>query len=210
MTAKRHTLPNVDKSPGPGAWIALAALLAALGAAVFGVFVWFDSVSAQVKVPLVTGVATVLVALITVVSSRYLDRRQQIQQAIRERKLPIYERFVSALLLSFQSGNEPTGEEGNPELVAAFLDFSREVVVWGSDEIVTAWSSYVSGWRKAKTDQERMAMTLGVEDLLIAIRKECGHKGPLASRTLLGLFITDLDDVLASVGPAVQEGESAG
>lgn len=186
-------------SPNRSAWIAFVCLVALVGAAVYGMVVWFDSISAQVKVPLVTGVATVLVALVTIVGARFLDRRQQIQQAIRERKLPIYERFVSALLKSFQSGTEASSGEGDPELTAAFLDFSRDLVVWGSDEIVTAWSTYVNGWRRAESDEERVTMTLQVEDLLLAIRKECGHKGPLARRTLLGLFINDLDEFEASL-----------
>ena len=185
------------ESPTRGAWIALGILVVALGAALYGIFVWFDTVSAQVKVPLVTGVATVLVALITVVVSRYIDRRQQIQQAIRERKLPIYERFVSALLHALQSGDDAS-ETGQTDLVAAFLDFSREVVVWGSDEIVATWSSYVSSWRTASTDQHRLALTLQLEDLLVAIRKECGHKGPLPPRTLLNIFINDLDEVIGA------------
>jgi hypothetical protein len=193
--------------PTRGAWIALGVLVVVLGAALYGVFVWFDSVSAQVKVPLVTGVATVLVALITVVASRYIDRRQQIQQAIRERKLPIYERFVSELLQAFQSGPDAP-ESGASDLLAAFLDFSREVVVWGSDEIVTTWSSYVTSWRTAVTEQQRVALTLQLEDLLVAIRKECGHKGPLPPHALLNLFINDLDDIVAAANSGGAAAES--
>ena len=116
--------------------------------------------------------------------------------------LPIYEKFVRSLLGALQAGKDNAPDDVNPQLVAAFNDFSRDLVVWGSDEIVTAWSKYLRGWAGEKTEQEKAAMTFALEDLLTAIRKECGHKGPLAHGNLLKLFINDLDEYLASQGLA--------
>jgi hypothetical protein len=186
------------ESPTRAAWIALGVLLAAVGGAAYGMVVWFEAVPASVKAPFITGVATVLVALVTVVGARYLDRRQQTRQAIREKNLPIYERFVRSMLDALKAGANAPTTEANPELLEVLNDFSRDLVVWGSDEIVTAWSIYLRGWRQATSEAEKLVMLLKLEDLLTAIRKECGHKGPLAPRVLLNLFLSDIDAVVAA------------
>jgi len=159
--------------------------------------VWFEAVPATVKAPFITGVATVLVALVTVVGARYLDRRQQIQQSIREKKLPIYEKFVRELLDGLRTSASLPSDQVNPDVLAAFNDFSRDLVIWGSDEVVTTWSSYLRGWRDVTTEEQKQLMTVRLFDLLTAIRKECGHKGPLDPPILLRLFINDIDDMMS-------------
>jgi hypothetical protein len=183
--------------PTRASWIVFSILLAFLGALIYGLVVWFEAVPFVVKAPLVTGVATVLVAIVTVVGARFLDRRQQLRQSIRERKLPIYEKFVQSVLGAFQSGGV-LSDDATEELVGAFNEFSRDLVVWGSDELVTAWSVYLNAWRRADTEPKRVALLLQLEVLLVAIRKECGHKGPLPPGTLLAIFVTDLEEYVAA------------
>jgi multidrug transporter EmrE-like cation transporter len=65
-------------------------VLAVLGAGIYGLVVALDHLRSGVAAGVLTGSASVLIAVFTFVGSQRADRRRMIEQSVRERKLPLY------------------------------------------------------------------------------------------------------------------------
>jgi hypothetical protein len=151
----------------------------------------FRGLQKEVAAALVAGTATVLVSVASVTVGRVLQRRQESDQAIREQKIPMYEEFVGfwfGYMMSAKTGSTPTTEE-----VLDFMRrFTQTLMVWGSDDVIKLWSE----WRKpfaSGNPPEGATALFEFEKLLLAIRREFGHKNKgLETGSLLGLFVNDL------------------
>lgn len=57
-----------------------------------------------------------------------------------------------------------------------FSTFTRQILVWGSDEVIAQWSSYRRSALSEVSDGASNNSMFELEKLLIAIRKDTGHK----------------------------------
>jgi hypothetical protein len=179
-------------------WAVLIALLIVLAAVGYGLTEMFEAVGGEIAAPLIGGMATVVVSVISVLGSRLWDRRQQRLDAIRQRKLPIYESFVRALLEFLRERPEGEQPAANEAIVKAFQDFSTGLIVWGSSAMLSAWADYLRAWRVAEDEATRRALTGRLDDLLRAIRGEFEHTGESKRGDVLSLFINDADEFFAA------------
>ncbi|WP_457602261.1 hypothetical protein [Nitratifractor sp.] len=139
---------------------------------------------------LIAASATILVSVFTVIFSKYLERRSQILTQLREKKIPTYEKLINlifGMVFSEKLGKKQLSEK---ELLKTMAEITQELIIWGSDEMIDAFYRFriVSIENKDPYD-----ILFAVEDLLLAIRKDLGHKNKEISRgKILGLFINDL------------------
>ncbi|EDY46816.1 hypothetical protein [Streptomyces sp. SPB074] len=69
----------------------------------------------------------------------------------------------------------------------------RQLIAWASDDVLIEWSRFKRFIASASTEAETEAAPFEFERLLIAIRRDYGHKGQAVEEgDLLGLFITDV------------------
>jgi len=152
----------------------------------------------EVTAALVTASATILAATATVVLNRRSERRRDLWLALRDKKVPIYEEFTEkmmALLFSTQTGGL------KPEEAATFFrTWTPKLIAWGSDNVVAEWSKYR---RKHSTPTPGdLTPVFDFEDFLLVLRKDLGHPNQGLQRgSLLALFVTDIDTVLAPSTP---------
>ena len=152
----------------------------------------------RVSVSLVTGVVTVLVAVGSVLVSKHFDRQAEVRAHLRDRKTKTHEKIVGIVHdLSFgrKTRDEPPNEH---ELVRKMAEIVRELMIWGSDDMIRAFHEFrMASLRQAAGTARPLDTLFAVEDLLLAIRKDLGHKNKGITRgRILRLFVNDLPDSL--------------
>jgi len=151
-----------------------------------------------VAASIIAAVGTISVSVISVTVGKYYERKLSIEQELREKKIPMYNGFVEFLfkvLMSDKIGKRMSEKD----MMTYFMKFTQELIVWGSDEVVNLWSNYRRYFvNEEKVDTSYYTM-FELEKLLLAIRKDTGHKNKgLNKGDLLGLFINDVDKYLNS------------
>lgn len=151
----------------------------------------FHGINPTVAAAAVAAISTTTVAVATLVIGRYFERRKTIEADIRASKIPTYSRLVSGLLGVFQS---KSGPEQQAAAEALFRDLTPDLITWASDEVLIAWSRFKRDIPNLPPEEAPFAL----EKVLMAIRRDYGHRGlDVKEGDLLGLFITDVDEVLA-------------
>lgn len=180
--------------------IALGLFLAAI--LLFGIYliiakVWgiFSSVDPRLGAGLVAASATILVSLISVLVSKHLERRAVILAHLREKKIPTYEKIINFIFsLTFADKLEKERPTEN-EMIKFMAEITQELVIWGSDEMLNAFYKFrmTSIENTGGDSSNPFGVLIMVEDLLLAIRKDLGHKNKNVSRgKILGLFVNYL------------------
>ena len=184
--------------------IALGLIL--LGLLVFGGYlliakIWdvFSSIDPKLGAGLVAASATILVSVFTVLVSKHLERKAEILALLREKKIPTYEKiinFIFNLTFAEKLGKKQPSEK---EMIKFMAEITQELVIWGSDEMLEAFYKFrmASIENADGTVTDPYSVLFMVEDLLLAIRKDLGHKNKNISRgKILGLFVNDLPNEL--------------
>ncbi|MFI6056473.1 hypothetical protein ACIBCO_41295 [Streptomyces violascens] len=156
----------------------------------------FHDVNPTVSAAAVAAMSTVLVAVATVVIGRYYGRRAAVETEIRASKIPVYSRLVESLLRMLLRG-EAAAAGDTDQFAQELREITPQLIAWASDDVLTKWSRFKSSISVASTEAEREAALFELENLLIAIRRDYGHKGQTVKEgDLLGLFINDAHELL--------------
>lgn len=181
-------------------WQVILVLIALVGMGIglFYLIKWlilvFSGIQKEVAAAIVATVGTILVSVISVTVGKYYERKRSIEQELREKKIPMYNRFVE-FFINFMMSEKLTGKQmGEKDALAFFNKFTQEIMVWGSDEVVSLWSSYRRIFINPDNGETSYNNLFEFEKLLLAIRKDTGHKNKGLKRgDLLGLFVNDID-----------------
>jgi hypothetical protein len=190
---------SVRVSAAPIRWsiaLGLASLIVLAGVTLLaGWFVlgWFSTLQREVATAIIAGFVAVMVSIVSVLLSKYFDRKREIEQAQRAKKAEIYEellKFVfSHALRSALPHQVPTEAEG----IDFFNRFTQRVIVWGSDDVLRQFAK----WKFSMNDAEPNALVFEMEKLFFAIRKDMGHKNAgLRRGDILRIFTPDIEQHL--------------
>jgi hypothetical protein len=155
----------------------------------------FSSVDPKLAIGIVAASTTIIVSLVSVLVSKYLERKAQILAHLREKKIPTHEKiinFIFSITFAEKLGKKQPTEK---EMIKFMTEITQELVVWGSDEMIDAFYKFrMKSIDSTKTEKEISNEVLfTVENLLLAIRKDLGHKNKnMPKGKLLGLFVNDL------------------
>ncbi|MGD1859847.1 MAG: hypothetical protein ACFB0E_07740 [Leptolyngbyaceae cyanobacterium] len=147
------------------AWLFYKAIIAII----FGIL----SLESDIAVAVIAASASISVSLMSLVVSKYLESRAAITQEIRAKKIPIYEElisFVMRVVFAQRLGLEPVTED---ELMEFMAEFTEKITVWGSDDVIKVWRKFRLSAASGSNTQSILFM---YEDILLAIRKDLGHK----------------------------------
>ncbi|WP_126425183.1 hypothetical protein [Brevibacillus marinus] len=153
-------------------------------------FVWrtFSGLPTEYVPAIVTAVTTFLVSLITITLGKYLERKMIIDKEMREKKIPVYNELIDFIFeLMANPGSKSVDEMNN-----FIKEFTKKILVWGSDDIIVQWSNYRNSAKKIESSKDPYVVLKELEKLLLAIRKDVGHKNKnLKEGVLLSMFIKD-------------------
>lgn len=114
-------------------FVLLALFLSAVAWSAVTIWRALSSLEPRVSVSLVTGVVTVLVAVGSVLVSKYFDRQAEVCAHLRDKKTETPEKMVGIVHdLSFgrKTHDQPPSEQ---ELVKKMAEIVRELMIWESD-----------------------------------------------------------------------------
>lgn len=140
---------------------------------------------------IIAAAGTVLTGIIAPLIAKQYENKQNLKKEHRERKIPFYEKFISFLFQLLLHKQLKIEELTPDEAVKNIVEFSQQVLIWGSDEVIALWP-------KLKNQTGQTADTASVlGEMLLAIRKDLGHSNKgLDRKSVLRIFINDIDQVM--------------
>ncbi len=150
-------------------------------------------------IAVISGAITVSGIIINSIISVYvklLEHRNSVKSELRKQMKEPYDKFVSLLfdMLMSDKGGAQISEQ---ELMNRMIVFSKEITLWGSNNVVKKWSEYRNA--TVKSPEETLFY---IENVLFAIRKDLGIKNgfwfkkELQKGDLLSLFVNDIKDYM--------------
>jgi len=132
-----------------------------------------------------------------------LDRQREREQALRERKAPVYielMKFYFRVVARSKSDGNDTGPKDD-EIEDFLKNQMPEIIIWASDDVVRNFSRFRQGPSEFEEDDENIYAMRSFEELIRAIRQDVGHKSTGISRLdLLSVFINDIHKELKNRG----------
>lgn len=140
---------------------------------------YVSAIPKELGAPIIAGVATVLVATLTVVIGKYFERKKELDALYREKKTEVYDEFLKKFFEVFFSGGASTDEN---DLVPFLREFSRKLVLWSGPEVIEAFVAWKDHLAKGSADAKSIFLT---EAFLLALRTDLRHSNKGIRR---GLF----------------------
>lgn len=173
----------------------LAALFLAISAIVL-----VRSVSLDSPPPIVTAALAFGSALVLQAATNSFPRRREIEADQRREKAKVYEGFMDLwfdeIMLPAQlEKNRTAPNRVSEELMRSMGNFTKKVILWGSDDVVREYLRYRNLQLGQSTGKFKPVdpKLEALERLFFAFRKDLGYANRgLAKRDLLALFINDL------------------
>jgi hypothetical protein len=138
---------------------------------------------------------TVVVSVVSVTLGKYFERKMNIEQDQRKKKVELYEKFIDILfsILNTQRTKKASSEK---EVLQSLTEWTQKLIVWGSNDVIRQWN--VIRLHLGETTETPVGNLFELEKLLIAIRKDVGFSGTYKKGELLSLFINDIDKYVPS------------
>lgn len=158
------------------------------------VFYVFKSIDPTLSAGIIAASTTVFVSVATVMISKRQEQNVEIAAQLRQKKIPIYERMIEFIFrITFASKlgkKEPTEKE----IIQFFADTTKDLVIWGSHDIVKAFGDFREAMMSIPNGGDTSHVLASVEDFLFAIRKDLGHTSKVKRGDILRLYINDLPE----------------
>lgn len=149
------------------------------------------NLNTDLAVAIIAGSVTVIVSIVSLIISKYYERRDKIQQEIRQKKIPVYEELIAFLTTMLFAEKMDETKPTEVEIIKFFANFTNKIIVWGSDEVLKAYQTMRFHSLQGKNPLDVLFL---YEKLLLEIRKDLGHKNKDLERgSMLSLFINDID-----------------
>lgn len=153
-----------------------------------------DKVNANIFI----GVLGATVTLTGFFITRYIERKKIIEIEIRNKKIPIYEEFMSFYFNTIFK--KKTDEEtATDEMIEFFRNFNQKAIIWFPDKVLNAYIK----WKKNLIDFsnkkiELKEIILHQEEFMKLIREDIGHSNKeIMKWDISSLYINDLDTVVS-------------
>lgn len=158
--------------------------------------VWgqFKLLDPKVSVAILAASTTVIVSTLTVVLGKYYERKRDIEAHYREKKLEIYDEFLSEFFKVFHSSNDDDKTE-NTDLVNFLREWQRKIILWGGQDVLSKYVAWMGNLKKGIPNAQTMFL---MEEFFIEIRKDLGHKtNKLGKGTFVQLMLKEHELFLA-------------
>jgi hypothetical protein len=165
----------------------------------------------DIAVAILTAGSAIFVSVFSAIWSRNIERTEQIEQQIRDKKTPIYEGFIEVafeLLYSSKTNSNDLnkishpnksgpGQSRNLDPIEKLRGLTPKLIIWGTNEVIESWNEFRSVSANQNTDQSTSdrahEVLYAFEQFMIEIRRDLGHKDTRIKKgDLLRTFINDI------------------
>lgn len=171
-------------------------ILAVGAAVVIGVLVVLHPDN-TVAAAIIAAAATILTTALTVTVGRYFEKERELDAQAREKKIPIYEDFNEFMFRALMWQKTGVRKPTDQEMQKKFVDFTRGLIFWGSDDVLLTWSNWRRRFRNADEmeEEERREGLFDFEQLLIKMRRDAGYPSTKVGRgDVLALWVNDIEN----------------
>ncbi|MDO0946111.1 hypothetical protein [Chromohalobacter israelensis] len=145
----------------------LIAIFAGLYWLITSLWSWFSALNSDLAVGMLTASSTIIVATVTLVLGRYLERVKEAESHLRSQKIEMYDEFLKQLFSLFHQ----EGEAESEDLVSFLQEWQRKLVVWGGPNVLKTFIK----WKEYMSYKEPDAQTVFLMDEFFrAMRKDIG------------------------------------
>jgi len=170
--------------------------------------IFFLGLNSDVAQAIIAAVATFFAAVITLVYSKHYESREAERNRIKDKKIPIYEEWISFFMKLALQGKDGAKQKKMTEedMQKFFIENTQKLMIWGSDQVVFEFSKWRLSLTNSSSESSNSPNSLLIfEELLYAIRKDLGHENKnLSQGTLLSLFINDINNFIENKTDAEQ------
>ncbi len=183
-------------------WIGLIKGSVALAILLFGLYEFgkwllsvFISLPKEFSASLVAALAAVITSAIAVFGVKYFERRKDIEQQHRVKKVEMYEDFMKQWFDLFPA---PSAQYDGDKFQEFIRSFNAKAIIWGSDAFIQKYSVFRKGAVNFNSASGSNVETAGLmaifADVLLEIRKDLGNSNKkITNRDILSLFINDIE-----------------
>lgn len=177
------------------------ALLALLVWGLYGGTNWLveaiTKAESSVAAAFIAAAVAVVGSVISLAVGKAYETRSAIRNDLRQKKTPVYEDIVHTLLYDVMFaqilGKETPSER---QIMEFFARITEKLTIWGSDDVLRVYGEFKAN---SATVNDPMQSIFMLEDLLLAIRKDLGHRNKgVGRKAILRLFVTDIDKDLGA------------
>lgn len=170
--------------------------LVGIGFLLYIFFKTIISLQKEISAAIIAAITTIIVSLLTVLGAKYYERKSILERELRDKKIPIYESFIE-FWFKLTNAEKITGKSLTENEIIKFMNsFTSNLIIWGSDEVVSKWSNFRLKLIKMGENIPPDFM-FEFEGFLSIIRKDIGHKNQnIQKGILLGLFVNDIENYL--------------
>ncbi|MQR84368.1 hypothetical protein GFV16_00215 [Bacillus megaterium] len=157
------------------------------------VFKAFLTIDPRITAALITS----LLAVLGITIPKFLEKKMEIEQHLRDKKSDTYKELVT-LIFQMLMGSKMGKPLNEKALIEKMSSLTENLILWGSPDVIKAYKAYRMGLVKREMNSKVTLTEIDVmEALLLAIRKDMGHKDKnLVRGDILSLFINDLEELL--------------
>ena len=154
---------------------------------------------AKIASAIIAGMFTIFAGLTAVIITQRQIKLRDIQEAHREKKIEIYNNFITAATTMVAAQNENLDIEplSEKELISVMFNFKKEILLWGSPEVIKAQLKF-----QTLAHTGAGVVLFAVNDIYKAMRNDIGlSNSGLNNNELIKLFMIDsneVDEVLKS------------
>jgi hypothetical protein len=136
------------------------------------VFQVLSTLDSNVSIAIVAGSATILASTLTVVITRYYQTKRDREVAHRDKKIDLYDEFLSKLFEIFLGDDK---EKKNNKNLAAFLrETQRKIILWSGPDVIRAYAE-LHYELTTQGDIPKAKGMIKMMDFFLALRKDLGH-----------------------------------
>lgn len=177
--------------------IGIVALIIALFIAGYLIYKFAQLFQGETGRAIAAAAATALISTFSIIVAKQYERKSVLLDKLREKKTPIYEDYA-AFWIKYFVGYKPNKKQPIDDSIIKFLeDFTHRIIVWGSDDVLKAYSDFRKFTLEIKTEDDQKKFIIMFEALLLKVRKDLGHKNKdISSGDILSLFINDVKNLI--------------
>lgn len=176
--------------------VVLALIVWGLYAGAKGLIGVITEAESSVAAAFIAAAVAVVGSVISLAVGKAYETRAAIRNDLRQKKTPVYEDIVHTFLYDVMFakmlGREPLAQ---PQLMDFFARVTEKLTIWGSDDVLSVYGKFKTNAAGINDPTQSIFM---FEDILLAIRKDLGHRNKgVGRKAILRLFVTDIDKVSA-------------
>ena len=167
----------------------------------------FLSAGTNIKVAVISFIGTAIVSVLTIVISKHIEKEADFRRAQYQSKLETYKKFLddflATTLLDTAENNLKSNKDKQESIklqkqMDAIRCFIKNVILWGSDEVIHSTSIWMFHLRTQNGDTDKIHASIQeMEELLKLIRKDLGHSNKkIQTGDILRMFINDYDETI--------------